>query len=980
MSQQKEQIQDRLLALLVPLTGLSRSELAGHESLQGLGLESVDYIEIAHEISAAFGIQFGPATLFAQTSLDDLLDQVVSRVLGDGASEETPAAEAPALSAASPAEPIAIIGVALDVPGAADLDSLWRVMSGGVDCIRDIDAARPSILADHLRDHDDLSRFPSRAGLVDGIENFDAAFFGISPLEARSMDPQQRKLMESCWRVIEDAGYRPSALSGRRIGVHCAINATDYADLLLRSPEDLDTCGAFADTGLHPCMVSNRISRWFGFQGPSETLNTACSGSLFAVHHAVRALRDGTCEMAVAAAGNALVSARTFDLMTRAGMLSPRGRCATFDHQADGYVRSEGFVSVLLRPLSAAVATGDRVLGVIRGTAIGHDGRTDSLRAPSPRAQRDVILAALVDGDIPVDSISYVEAHGTGTELGDPIEVEGLNQAFSAAGSGHPPGSCGIGSVKTNVGHLESAAGLTGLVKVLSCLRHRRLPGLVHFGRVNPHLLLQGSPFRLVTEEEPWTPARDADGRDLPRRAGLSSFGYGGAIAHLVVEEAPPFAPRDESQETGATCLLLSARTESALRTTAARTAEHLRRHPGSLARVSRGLLAREPMSRRLALVVDDTETAIRELSDFAEQVAGAGSGVLVERRQASAAGDGPASAAATSSPGAVGAGRDPGDLAQRWMTGAPGPWDDVDHSSDAAGLPAYPFDPTPHWIGGAKDTAVGSATTRLHPLVSANVSDFHEQRFVSAFSGREALLRDHLVDGEPALPDAAWLEAALFCLGQSSGSDDEGPLVMTDLLWGARHRPSTGEVGIVLMPTDDDAVDFDCLTGVGQDVLCQGNIRREKSLSTPSLPEPAAEIVPVVSLEQALAAAGVRHGRSFDVVRALKVGERSAWADVRAFQRGVSGPRYLLPPVPTTRALEIAWFAATGGRPEIAMPRPQSIARVTVLTPVPASFEMHVSVEAPDSVDMTLVSAGRPVATFEGVRFMPGEAVNDGR
>ncbi len=372
-------------------------------------------------------------------------------------------------------------------------------------------------------------------GFIEGIDQFDPLFFQMSPAEANFVDPQHRLFLETAWRAVEDAGYRVSDLSGRPIGVYAGVSKNDYAEMLGAE------LPAFVSTGTVHSILANRVSFLFNLRGPSVPIDTACSSSLVALHYAIRDLRDGSCEAALVGGVNALLSPRMYISHAKSGMLSPRGRCRTFDAGADGYVRGEGAGVVLLKPLDRALQDGDRIRGVIRATAINHGGRANFMTAPNVPAQREVILQALREAEIDPRSIRYIEAHGTGTGLGDPIEIEALKQAFAERlgelGMTAAADSCGIGSVKTNIGHLESAAGMASLIKALAVLQHREIPPLLHFQLANANIELAGSPFFLAHGAA--RPGVDGMG---PWRAGISGFGMGGVNAHVILEEAPEAA------------------------------------------------------------------------------------------------------------------------------------------------------------------------------------------------------------------------------------------------------------------------------------------------------------------------------------------------------------------------------------------------------------------------------------------------------
>nr|BBJ56219.1 hypothetical protein SAVMC3_88480 [Streptomyces avermitilis] len=335
------------------------------------------------------------------------------------------------------------------------------------------------------------------------MDRFDAAFFGISPREAELMDPQQRLMLEVVWSAIEDAGYRPTELAGKRVGVFVAATNSDYLEVQRAAGRGTE---GHTITGAALSIIPNRISYLLDLRGPSIAVDTACSGSLTAVHQACAALRDGTCDVAIAGGVSLILSPAVYEALSAGEMLSPDGRCKTFDSRADGYVRGEGAGVVLLKPNGPAQRDGDAVHAVIKAVAVNHGGRTTSLTAPNPDAQADLLVEAYRAADVPPETVGYIEAHGTGTALGDPIETTGLSTAFrrlrAERGTQAAPG-CAIGSVKTNIGHLEAAAGIAGLFKVVLALQHGTIPASLHFQERNPYLELDGGPFEVAATPGP---------------------------------------------------------------------------------------------------------------------------------------------------------------------------------------------------------------------------------------------------------------------------------------------------------------------------------------------------------------------------------------------------------------------------------------------------------------------------------------------
>ncbi len=474
-------------------------------------------------------------------------------------------------------EPVAIVGISGNFPDAPDLDQFWSNLSEGKDCISEVPGER--------WDWDDLYGDPDNeynktnvkhAGVIEGIELFDPLFFGISPREAEAMDPQQRLLMTYVWKAIEDSGHAPESLNGSNTGMFIATGSSGYATLMSKAGSEIQ---GFSAAGMASSVGPNRMSYLLNLHGPSEPIETACSSALVAVHRAVRSIRSGDCDQAVVGGVNLLVSPDPHISFDKAGMLAKDGRCKTFSKNANGYVRGEGVGMMLLKPLSKAEMDGDNIYGLIRGTAENHGGRSNSLTAPNPRAQAEVIKSALRQSDIDLRSVSYIEAHGTGTALGDPIEVEGLKKAFSELaleqGTELPQGYCGLGSVKTNIGHLELAAGMASMMKVLLQMKHKTLVPSLHCDELNPYIDIKESPFGVVTKAREWDVPRDEEERPLPRRAGISSFGFGGVNAHVILEEyiSKPFG-MDSSENP--VMIVLSAKTNDRLVAQKAQLAKYL--------------------------------------------------------------------------------------------------------------------------------------------------------------------------------------------------------------------------------------------------------------------------------------------------------------------------------------------------------------------------------------------------------------------
>lgn len=511
-------------------------------------------------------------------------------------------------------EPIAVIGMGCRFPGGADSpDAFWRMLQDGTDAVTPVPADRWDV--DALYDGDVLAsgKMNTRfAALIDRVDQFDAAFFGLSPREATHMDPQQRLLLEIAYEALEDAGQPLEQLAGSRTGVFVGVHShsSDYA---LLQVGDLSRIDMHTSTGTAHSIVANRLSYVFDLQGPSLAVDTACSSSLVAAHLACQSLRHRDCDIALAGGVNLILTPEMTISLSKMQALSPDGRCKTFDAAADGFGRGEGCGAVVLKRLSDALAAGDPILAVIAGSAVNQDGATNGLTAPNGLSQQDVIRRALAMAGIEPARIGYVETHGTGTVLGDPIEVEALAEVI---GQPRPDGGvCVLGSVKTNIGHLEGAAGIASLIKVILCLRREAIPRHLHFKKLNPHISLANTPFVIPTEERPW-PA------GAPRYAGISSFGFGGTNAHIIVADAPVIQPEDEAPETEGEpahyLLPLSARSETALKELADAYRDLFSTGEASLADVCHAAgLRRSHHEHRLALVGNSQADMIEGLGAF---------------------------------------------------------------------------------------------------------------------------------------------------------------------------------------------------------------------------------------------------------------------------------------------------------------------------------------------------------------------------
>ncbi|WP_070196673.1 beta-ketoacyl synthase N-terminal-like domain-containing protein [Streptomyces oceani] len=520
-------------------------------------------------------------------------------------------------------EPIAVVGLGLRFPGSAETpEAFWKLLCEGTDAIRPFPADRWDATPYEAPDQGVPGKaYVTRAGYVETAEEFDAQLFGISPAEALGMDPQQRMVLESAWAALEHAGIAPDSLHGTGTGVFIGASTSDYVRMRQQfgAADAIDSYQLFGENS----FIAGRVCHTFGFQGPAQVVDTACSSSLTAVHHAMRSLRSGETQLVLAGGVNAILDPYGFVLLSQSQAVAPDGRCKTFDASANGYGRGEGCGIVVLKRLSDARRDSDRVLAVIRGSALNHDGRASGISVPNGTAQQAVIHSALADARVAGTDIGYVEAHGTGTVLGDPTELHSLEAVLGAGRDATD--ELIVGSAKTNIGHLEAAAGIAGLIKAILVVQRGVIPPNLHFHKPNPMVEWHRLHLRVPTETVPWP----QDGR--PRSAGVSSFGASGTNAHVIVEQPPEPDPGQDRRQLPqhAQLLALSARTPEALRSVAARYADFLQ----DLGRSADGGALRDlchsahtqraHQAHRLAVVGESPAAMAEQLCRFAEGATG---------------------------------------------------------------------------------------------------------------------------------------------------------------------------------------------------------------------------------------------------------------------------------------------------------------------------------------------------------------------
>ena len=606
--------------------------------LAEFGLDSLMAVELRNALAHACEKTLPSTLLFDHPTLEALCHYLLKEALRVGEEKTVAPTSAHALAHD---EPIAVIGMACRFPGANGLDSYWRVLRDGIDAIIEVPPSRWDLKEYYDPDPQAPGKMYCRfGGFIEPVDAFDAQFFGIAPREAQNMDPQQLLLLEVAWEALEHAGIGPDKITGSRTGVFLGMSSFEHT-LEHVKHADASQAASFSGTSGGYSYAAGRLSYFFGLQGPCMTLDTACSSSLVAAHLACQSLKSGESNMALVAGVNVLLSPDWQVNICKAHMLAEDGRCKTFDESADGFVRSDGCGVVVLKRLSDAIADGDNVLGLIRGSAVNQDGKSSGMTAPNGPAQEAVMRAALASANVQPHEVSYVEAHGTGTALGDAIETRALANVMGNGRPEHEP--LFIGTVKTNIGHLEAASGVAGLIKLVLALKHAEIPRHLHFKKINLQITLEEWRMKIPLERSAWPEYRQR------RIAGLSAFGLSGTNAHIVVEEfrnqlsvishqssvsskEPPSTDHRSLMTDHRHLLTLSAKNEKALKELAVRYVDYLTLGSAEGGAVSNGShinladfcftanAGRAQFSHRLAVIVNSLACVREELAAFVDE------------------------------------------------------------------------------------------------------------------------------------------------------------------------------------------------------------------------------------------------------------------------------------------------------------------------------------------------------------------------
>ena len=658
---------------------------------------------------------------------------------------------------------IAIIGLSGRYPMADNINEFWDNLKNGKDCISEI----PKERWDNSQYYDEKRDIPGKTyskwgGFINDVDKFDALFFNISPREAEITDPQERLFLETVWHTIEDAGYIRKDLDKYKVGVFVGVM---YGQYQLFGTQEYQIKDSSIPVSSY-ASIANRISYFFNFHGPSLALDTMCSSSLTAIHLACESIKRQESTLAIAGGVNITIHPHKYLMLSQSGFTSSDGRCRSFGEGGDGYVPGEGVGAVLLKPLNKAIEDGDHIYAIIKGSSVNHGGKTNGYTVPNPNAQYELILETLKKAEIDPKTINYIEAHGTGTSLGDPIEITGLSKAFGEFTSEKQ--FCSIGSLKSNIGHLESAAGIAGITKVLLQLKHKKLVPSIHSDILNPNIDFEETPFYVQHKLENWY-EQEVNGKKLPRRAGISSFGAGGANAHVVLEEYVNLEVSDKRLEVGkndANIIVLSAKTENQLKEYAKNIVTFLNQNLEiDISHIAYTLqVGREAFDERIAIIASDINALISILSSYCEgkdnidnlytgniktykskflTIVNGSDGIeflknLIQHEQLV-------------------------NIAELWVLGVEIPWEILyeGYKPNRVSLPTYLFAGERYWISNSDKISRNNKEFihKLHPLIDSNESTLQEQCFKKTFTGEEFYLIDHIVAQNKVLPGAAYLE-----------------------------------------------------------------------------------------------------------------------------------------------------------------------------------------------------------------------------
>lgn len=764
---------EKLTQLAATLVKMNPEKIISHIELGDYGFDSILYTQFCNEINGFYGLDITPTLFFNYPTLDELAthlkanytfstedepyNQEKENIETFGNQEEEKKVDFDAYSNKAPKrKEVAIVGMSGRFPGAANVNELWERLKNKEDLITEVPESRwdwRTYYGDpQQKENTTLCKW---GGFLDKIGEFDPLFFNISPVEAELMDPQQRLVLQEVYHALEDAAISIDIIKGTDTGVFIGVSSSDYSTLLKEQTNQIGMA-QFATGSAHSVLV-NRISYIFDLHGPSEPIDTACSSSLIAIHRAAEHIRNGHGTMAIAGGVNAILSPELTLSFSQAGMLSKDGRCKTFDQGANGYVRGEGVGILILKDLDQAIEDKNPIYGILKGSAENHGGKANTLTSPNPKAQQKLLIKAYQLAGVDPGLVSYIEAHGTGTPLGDPIETEGLKLAFETLYKDSESiygqeAHCAIGSIKTNIGHLEAAAGVAGAIKVLMAMKNKIIPGNPLLQQPNHYLKLENTPFYLQKETTDWKVTKGKH-----KIAGVSSFGFGGANAHIVIEE---YIANEKSNYSlkAIPVFAISARDMDDLNRLVKTIREYLLTNNTAFQDVLYTLQSgREVMECRLAFVVNDQKECINRLNEFISSDHGLNDMYIGTNEDSITDTDKEEFQNITNESFTD---KDVNTIARLWSLGVAIDWKVLygNKTPQKVHLPTYPFKQDHYWFVPTKNEkeTIAKPFRKVHPLVQTTIND---TTYESVFSGRESIFASHKVNGINVLPGAAQIE-----------------------------------------------------------------------------------------------------------------------------------------------------------------------------------------------------------------------------
>jgi acyl transferase domain-containing protein/D-arabinose 1-dehydrogenase-like Zn-dependent alcohol dehydrogenase/acyl carrier protein/SAM-dependent methyltransferase len=795
-------------------------------------------------------------------------------------------------------EPIAIVGLSGRFAKSPSVQALWKHLANGDDLVDEV--TRWDLLQAYSEGLQDPENRCFAGGLLEDIDKFDPSFFDISALEAIHMDPQQRLFLEEAWKALEDAGYAGAPIEGRNCAVYVGCTAGDYCRLLPKSSP------AHSFWGNAGSVIPARIAYYLNLRGPAVAIDTACSSSLVAIHTACESLRAHETELALAGGVFVLSTADFYLSASRAGMLSPKGHCHAFDERADGFVPGEGVGVIVLKRLNDAIKDGDHLYGVIRGSGLNQDGKTNGLTAPSANSQLRLERQVYEKFSIHPERIQMVEAHGTGTRLGDPIEFEALTHAFGK--DTQRKEFCAIGSIKSNLGHAATAAGIAGVLKILLSLQHKKIPPTLHFVSGNPSIRFADSPFYVNTELKEWD---ISDGR--PRCAAVSSFGFSGTNAHMVIEEAPAVERSHGARP--AYLIVLSARTSGQLQQQAEQLVQFCGQHPQvDVGNISCTLLVgRRHWNHRLVTMVQDSHELVGYLQKWLNtrhvlqvQVSEIDEDQNQEDPSLREFGNECIRTCSSAAERHVYLSK-LATVAKLFAQGYRLEFAELfarDGYSKIS-LPTYPFSQERYWVELDASPRLVASSRVLHPMVQQNCSTLGAQMYRSEFTGGEFFLADHQLDGKRLMPAVAYLEMAVAAAahalsepvapGRSSGSTTPFRIQLKNVVWSTPLTVGTKKETLVirLMPRSGTTIEYEVTNDNRNEAshltYCQGTLDTGSFESPPAVDllsinrvDPAATVIGAGECYDAFQAMGIQYGPSHRGLESISISGDLAIAKLR--------------------------------------------------------------------------------------------------